>query len=229
MSLNQFLNCPDDCSSPLILGAIPAKQDCTAYKQKYSQVKAVFILPDGAPLPTDWTQIDDWVAVINNNATTNDLGRYLFGEGEIPAPEETVSDYADRQQKVDTYRYTINHTIKNLEDLQYDFLKLLQCGDTNFSFWYLGIDDDIFGGPSGICPLSVKVTFPRGGGRDDKESAVLSITWEADGDPERAAVPGIFDALEETVLTAVALGPVVDGDTAFGPTVDGDTIFGYLS
>lgn len=194
--MNTFLTCPADCDTALVLGAIDVQQDCTTYVQKYSQVCDVLLTPTGAPQPLDWTGAPTVTAVagaVDNADTVGGKSKWIVGEGGIAVPEKVTDEYPKRKSKTNFRVYTLIHTIKNMSDEMYDFLLQLQCGSTAFSFAYATVGAKVFGGANGISVNSIDVDFPKGEGRDDKELAILTITWEADGDPPRGDAPAAYE------------------------------------
>lgn len=207
--MNQFLTCPD-CDN-FQIGPVDVDQDCTLYEQKYSQVCGIIILPDTADLPTDWTDADDWAEVLDNAATGNGKGRYLVGEGEIQAPDGDLTEYPKRMRRITSREYTVDLTIKNLSATQYLFLQKMQCGWKGFRFWIETVGGRLFGGANGIDPALIDVSFLYSGGRNDKEEAVLTLTYESDGDPPRADVDGIAEAVAGVVSQGI--GVMIVGTT----------------
>lgn len=193
--MNTFLTCPADCDTPLVLGAIDTAQDCTSYTQKYSQVSDLIIKPDAASAPFDWTGAPTVSAVagaISNTDVTGAKSKWLVGEGGVGVPEKTVDEYPKRKTRVNFRTYSLVFVIKNLSDEQYDFLRQLQCGNTDYRIWYSNVGGHIFGGTTGIDVSGVDVDFPLESDRNAKESATLTITWEADGDAERGNAPAAY-------------------------------------
>lgn len=188
MSLNTFLTCPADCDTALALGALPVNQDCTTYTQEYSQIRNLIIKPAAASSPLSWTGAPTVTAVageIDNSDSTGAKSKILIGEGEITAPEKIVDEYPNRKERVSFRTYTLTHTIKQLDDSTYEFLRQLQCGDTDFTFYYDTVGGRLFGGAGGITPKMIDVDFIYSGGREDKESAQIIVTFESDGEPDR--------------------------------------------
>ena len=202
--MNSFLTCPD-CEDVFALGPIPADQDCTLYDQRYSQVCGIILHPDSASLPADWTDAASWATVLDNGILTSGKGKYLVGEGEIRAPEGDLTEYPKRMQRITSRGYTVDITVKNLSDEQYAFLKQLQCGAIGFKFWIETVGGRLFGGANGIDPDLVDVAFLYAGGRNDKEEAVLTIIYESDGDPPRADVEGIADAVSAVISQGIGI------------------------
>jgi hypothetical protein len=192
MAKNIFLaGCPADCDDVNLLPAIPDEQDCTSYALLYSQLCDLYIVPTGATNPlASWSTTPTAVSgAIDNAVTDNSKTKWLVGEGAIGDPAETEEEYPKRKRKVTDRTYEMQFTVKNLVATQYEFLRQLQCGATDFTFFYGDLNDFIYGKVAGIAPEYVTVRFPRGGGRDDKAVAIVVLRWSADGDPERRINP----------------------------------------
>lgn len=193
--MNTFLACPADCDTALTLGAIDTNQDCTSYAQKYAQISDLIIKPDAANAPLNWTGAPTVAAVageIDNTNTDGTKSKWLVGEGGIVAPDKVVDEYPKRKTKVNFRTYTLTFNVKNLGDDQYDFLRQLQCGSTDFKIWYANVGGHIFGGANGIDILSIDCDFIYSEDRNAKEIATVTITWESDGDPARGNTPAAY-------------------------------------
>lgn len=187
-----FTSCPADCDDDLLLPAIPADQSCTNYEQTRSQVRYLYIRPDGAPdIFASWSTTPTYVAAsVDNTVTDNSKTKYLEGIGGIAVPEKTVLEYPGRKKRTGDRTYTLSFRILNLTDDQYEFLIAMQaCGWTDFTFYYADLSDYVYGKSGGIVPESVDVDFPKGDGNDDRNYAVMTLTWVATGDPERRVNP----------------------------------------
>lgn len=194
MALQNFLTCPADCDTDLELGAIPEEQDCTSYPQLDSQVSDLIIVPSAASDPLDWADPTAPTVVANpggidNTVVDNSASKRIVGEGEVPEPEEETMEYPKNKSKVVKRTYTLNHTIKQMDDDTYELLRQLQCGWTGFTFYYANLAGYGFGPEGGITPTSVKAVMPLSGARGDKQFGRITITWEADGDPARWTSP----------------------------------------
>jgi hypothetical protein len=192
MAITNFLNCPEDCDTDVLLPAISQEQDCTSWIPKDSQVCDLFIRPTGAPDPFDWTDPDVPIdaETIDNTEDANANPKRLVGEGGVSIPEKQIVDYPKKKSRITSRDYTLSMRFRNLTDEMYAFLRQFQCGWTNFTFYYATVGGRLFGKEDlGVPPLRVDVDFPLGEGRDDKEEAVLTITWNADADPDRWANP----------------------------------------
>lgn len=224
--MNSFLTLPD-CGDDLTLTAIDVNQDCTLYDQVFSQICGVILMPNTASAVPDWTDVDSWATVIDNSLANNSKGKYLVGEGEIEEPDGDTAEYPKRQLRILNRVYTLDLTIKNLSDAQYEFLRAMQNGWTGFKFWIETVGGRLLGGSSGIAPVLVNVSFLYSGGRNDREEAVLTLQYESDGDPPRTDITGLADAVANVVTVYTAFGPSSGGDEAFGPTPGGDEVWGF--
>lgn len=194
------ITCPDDCSDVNLLPAIVAEQDCTGYEQTLSQVCDLYILPsatddifaDWATTPTNVTPASG--VGIDNTNTDNTKSKWLVGIGGVAEPEETIDEYPKLQRKVTERLYVLTFRVLNMVQAQYDFLRKLQCGDTSFTFYYGDLGGWVYGIEGGLSPNSVDVDFPHGGGNTDKNQAILTISFRANGDPDRHVNPNPQDA-----------------------------------
>lgn len=193
MPLNSILTgCPADCDEDNLLPAIPESQDCTSYPQTLSQISDLYIMPNtsGVDVFTDWATTPTATAsAIDNTVTDNSKAKWLVGIGELPAPEKTTTEYPKLKRKNDERLYSISFRVLNLVDAQYDFLRQIQCGWTDFTFYYADLAGFAYGIAGGLVPEFVDVDFPKGGGNTDKNVGVITLQFRADGDPERRANP----------------------------------------
>lgn len=183
--------CPDACDDDFTLPAIAADQSCTSYQQGRSQINRLYIIPAGASdILADWATTPTYVAnSIDNTTTDGSKAHYLVGIGELPAPEKTVLDYPDLKRKAESRLYAISFRVLNLNAAEYDHLRKLQCGSTDFTFYYGDLADYIYGISGGLEPEMVDVDFPKGGGNDDRNQAVITLSFRANADPERRTNP----------------------------------------
>jgi hypothetical protein len=196
MALTLFSNvCPDGCSVDFEYPALDTDQNCPG-DLNLSQVTDWWIKPNEAA--DTQVPFENWVDggytvlanpdSIDNTDTTNAKVKWLTAIGEVPASEKTVFT-VQKFQKVTIKRvFTLTLTIYNLSNLQYEFLRALQCNPTNYTFWY-GNSAHVYGKATGIIPTFTDVDFPLGAGEGDVELATVTITWESKTDPERKSNP----------------------------------------
>jgi hypothetical protein len=90
--LNPWLVIPvDTCAE----GDFDAFAECqlSGFDQPKSEVWALYMIPDGAPLPDPWTSEGGWTGVIDNTDTTGTKGRYMAGKGSFLKEGYTNSDF----------------------------------------------------------------------------------------------------------------------------------------
>jgi hypothetical protein len=188
---NTLTTCPDACDDDFVLPAIAADQSCTNYAQGRSQVNRLYIIPSGAlDIMADWATTPTYVsASIDNTTTDGSKAHYLVGIGELPAPEKTVLDYPDLTRRTESRLYSLSFRVLNLNAAEYDHLRKLQCGNTDFTFYYGDLADWVYGISGGLVPEMVDVDFPKGAGNEDRNVAVVTLTFRANADPERRVNP----------------------------------------
>lgn len=197
MAINTFLSCPDNCDDDLLLPGIPQDQDCTNWLPKDSQVGDLFIFPKTAPKPSDWTDPATWAGTLNNLDTSNAAGKWLVGEGGVEAIQLTILDLPRKKERVTGRTYLLSFEVDHLNPNMYEFLRAFQCGWTAFTIFYRTIGGRLFGAAGGIIPIAVDVDFPLDDGREEYETAVLGITFEADASPDRVDAEDLDEVLEQ--------------------------------
>lgn len=211
--LNYFLTCQSECSPDVHWGSISQLQDCTSYPVLDSQVSDLVLVPFCADDPFSWADPDTPAYLANSIDNTNTTGtkaKRLVGRGGVAIPEKNVESLPRNRKVIHRKVYTLTLEVLNMSDDQYAFLRQLQCGWLGFTFYYLNLGGFMFGEQGGIKPLFMDVDFPLGSGNSDKQRAVLTIEWEADGDPNRYLLglndtddfggPGIGEASEAVGL-----------------------------
>ena len=187
--------CPAVCDDTLDLPAIDANQDCITIVYKKSQICGLVIQPTTGTgsLPAapgaSWTDPTYWATAVDNTVTDNSAFKYVVGIGGLPAAEKTEIELPKNKVRALDRTYTITFSVRNLTDNHYAFFQSLQCGWTGFQFWYETVGGRFFGGETGITPSKVDVDFSLSEGVDDYEEAVLTLTFEACGDPPRTDSP----------------------------------------
>ena len=197
-TINSFTTCPADCGDDNLLPSIDAIQDCISYEQVKSQIHTLYIMPQvgGTPSADPFTNFATTptatAGAISNTTTDNTKAKYVVGEGGIGEPTETVLDYPMNQEKVIEREYPLTMTFKYLSQEMYAFWQQVQCGNIDLTFYYasgMGATQYVYGKQGGIVPKKVTVTFPKGAGKDDRDTVVLKINWLATGDPDRRINP----------------------------------------
>lgn len=177
---NEFcVVCPEGCTDPLLPAL--ATDDCP--KPHLSQIEELFIKPDLASGPTDWELAADWAAVIDNTNATNTKVKRLPVIGGLPAADKTVVELPKGRKMPAERTYKLELRTKDTSDKNVAFAKALQCGSTNFTFWYATRGLKLYGGQDGIVPSMVDADVILGAGDGDYEEIVINIEFRACGDP----------------------------------------------
>jgi len=189
--INELLTCPADCDTALLLPALPEEQDCTNYEILKSQVSDLFIRPTGAPdIFASWATTPTYVAdSVDNTVTDNSKTKWLVGIGSVAIPEKETVQYPKGKTKTKTRIYTLNFKVMNMDATTREFCRKLQCGSTDFSFYYGDRSDFAYGKAGGLTPKSIDVDMPQEGDENSSLFANIIITWEADADAERKTNP----------------------------------------
>lgn len=188
--------CPADCNDVLLFPAIPANLSCPNYEQGRSQISWLYLLPNtmSGDIFATWGSTSaatpSYVAAsIDNTNALNAKAKKLGGIGEVGVPEKTELNYPFLKTRRTDKRYTLNFTVYQLDDATYDFLRQVQCGSLNFKFYYADLAGYVYGIADGLVPDFITVRFPKGNGDEDRNTAVISLSWRATGDPQRRANP----------------------------------------
>ena len=213
MATNRFYSCPADCDEALLFPALPQDPYCTLAPD-YSQVAALFIAPCESEDPFVFNPyvppvVDPPAAAIpanvglsstaiDNTNTDNTTPRQIVVQGSVSEHEPTIYDGPFRRQLISNRAYTLEFIIPIPDQATYEFLRSLQC-NPRFRFWYQDIADWLHGPVAeatdddlgGIIPTLVNVQMPKGGGRDDLQTATIILSWDAprSGEPPRWKSP----------------------------------------
>lgn len=158
------------------------------------------LLPMGAALPTDWTTLAGWEGVIDNADESNQYAKYFEGIGEIPVPQKVFIENAKGYKRVANKQYDFNMEVISMSDQMLKFLKHLQCGAVDYTFWVLVSSGHILGGKNGLSPSFQEVDFPFLRGVDSIQKALLNIEWHSLCDVDRAYI----EDFETVVMSNIA-------------------------
>ena len=197
MAINNFGVCPTGCNETLDLPVLDVDQNCTDYDTYESQLTDLWIKPRtasetpfsgyGSGIISATMPVANPQAIDNAN-TDNTKVKWLVGKGGVPVAEKAVRELPKFRDKTTKRTYTLTYTVDNLSDAQYNFGVALQCGGTDFTFWY-GTTNHVFGPEEGLSPKSVDVDFPHGEGRQDIDTMIITLVFEAKTDPPRRNNP----------------------------------------
>lgn len=175
--------CKNECDTAFIL------PDLCGLAPQSSEIQAVFIIPLSVSV-SDWTDKAVWSAIIDNSVEGK--GKFFKGIGQIAPPEKVRRDYR-KVSKITERSYTLEHLIPKND---YDFVKNFQCGNIGFKIWYLDVNENLYGGSSGIRPYFVDADLPRLRGEENTDEGIVFFSWRARCDADFVNIPGIVEELE---------------------------------
>jgi hypothetical protein len=186
--INNLINCPA-CDDVFALPAIDVDQDCTSFDMFEGEVQYLYIRPTGAPdIFASWATTPTYVAdSVDNSVADNTKTKWLSGIGSIPAPEKEVTAYPGLKTRVSKRTSTLTFRVLNMTDAQREFLRTLQCGNTDFTFYVGTVSDHVFGKAGGMVPKSSDANLPLESGA--KQYGEIIITFEANADMQRRVNP----------------------------------------
>lgn len=219
--------CPANCDFTL-----PVVQfDNCAPLVVYSEIRRIFLAKKAAAPFTNWLSATEWLTRMSQSSTTgNDYIRPLTVIGDKPAAADIIKEISNGRKIVIGKDHTINFTIDELSQANYDFMRGLECGG-EFKLWYETEGGYIYGGNEGITVrLTLNDVLNRG--REEIETLVGVITWRSKFSPERgispiysgATVPTTFDT---TLDFAAATTDTAAGVTGTVAAVDADQLFEF--
>lgn len=143
--------------------------------------------------PSDWTDPADWETAIDNDAASGTV-KQLFGIGDTGEPEDTNITTFNFAEFILDREYTLNFTLHDSNDVNYAFIRALQCGAT-VRFWFETAGNYLYGGQNGILARVQRVVAQRDRGRESFVQYNFTITWRATCEPERTFSP--FAAVDQ--------------------------------
>lgn len=158
----------------------------------YSEIERLFVAgPQAAPF-TNITQASEWATRLNQTGTGDDDIRGLIVIGDMPAAAAVVKELSNGRKKPIGKDFTINYTVDDIGDANYNLFKLL---DENpyirlFGFETQGGKMYVYGNAGILVSNISNIVLARG--RDEIEVEQGVITWRKTARPSRIDSP-IFD------------------------------------
>ena len=175
--------CPTDCSQALgevlFIDCAPAINP--------SEIQRLFITKGNAAPFTDWKTAAEWTTRINASGTTADAIRELIVIGDKPAPASVSKDISGGRKFVVGKDHTVNFTIDETTDENYEFMRATECGG-KYRIWYETKGGYLYGGNEGI-PASIVIDAVLNRGADEIETLNGVATWRSKFSPERTKSP----------------------------------------
>lgn len=154
----------------------------------FSEIQRIFVAKATAAPFTDWTQAAEWTTRLSQTTTTgNDYIRPLTVIGDKPAAAGVSKDISNGRKVVVGKDHTINFTIDDVSQENYEFMRALECGG-KFRMWYETAGGKMYGGNEGIL-VDIDANVVDNRGREEIETINGVITWRAKFSPERTDSP----------------------------------------
>lgn len=135
--------------------------------------------------PVLWTDPSDWAAAISNTGV--DQVRALVGIGDLGEVEQESVIVSKRRRAFGTATHTINFTVDDTNDDNYEAIRDLACGYI-VRIWYETIGGKLYGGQNGVKVTITRADAPLDRGENTFERFELSFLWEGCL-PERIDTP----------------------------------------
>lgn len=189
--------CPTTCESSLP----PVNFSACAPTILESEIVRIFVARATAAAFTDWNLATEWETRISQTDIANeDAIRVLTVIGDKPAPTSTPRDISNGRQVTPFKEHTVNVTIDDVTDENYEFMRQLECG-TQVKAWYETAGGKIYGGNEGITGrLNLDDILPSG---DEIETLQGTFTWRNKFHPERVDSPIFGTDYPTTVVPPV--------------------------
>lgn len=208
--------CAGDCDMDLA----PVSFDDCQPNVSFSEIRRIFIAKKAAAPFNNWKAAGEWIARISEtNQTGNDYIRALTVIADKPAAAPVFKEISNGRRIQIGKDHTINFTIDDVSDENYEFMRTLECGG-EYRFWYETEGGRMFGGNEGFL-ARVDANSVLNRGRDEIETINGVMTWRTKFHPERAISPiyngsnAVVPATFDTALTV----PTLTTDTDQGVTM----------
>ena len=171
--------CPTGCSYTL-----PAVDfDVCDPKISFGEIKHIYIGAGDTTPFTDWTDLSEWIARIDN-ATLNDIDllRDFHVMADLPMASSDEIMISLGRKIYSPATHIINVTIDECSVENYEFARMTSC-NTQFRIWF-ATEDYLYGGNDGIlASVNLRPVIERG--QKSINSLVGTIQWENKFSPER--------------------------------------------
>lgn len=161
--------------------------DCTP-EVVLSEIRRIFIAKKVAAPFNNWLAPGEWLTRLSQSSTTgDDYIRPLTVIGDKPAAADVFREISNGRRVVVGKDHTINFTIDDVSDENYEFMRALECGG-EFKFWYETEGGKMYGDNTGFTArVSMNDVLNRG--RDEIETIAGVITWRTKFSPARGNSP----------------------------------------
>lgn len=175
--------CPTDCDQAL--GTV-LFDEC-APNINPSEIQRVFISRSNAQPFKDWKLAAEWTERIAASSVTVNAIRELIVIGDKPAAASVTKDISNGRKYVVGKDHTLNFTIDDVSDENYEFMRSTECGG-KCRLWYETKGGYMYGGNEGI-KASIVMDDVLNRGVDEIETLNGVATWRSRFSPERTKSP----------------------------------------
>lgn len=181
------------CSTNCQVDLKPVKfSDCNPVVEN-SEIRRIFIAKSIAKPFTNWANEAEWLTRMSESSVTgDDYIRVLTVIADKPAAAAVTKDISNGRKVNLGKDHTVNVTIDDTSDVNYEFMRSLECGG-KFRIWYETMGGNMYGGNGGITKASVDFNDVLNRGVEEYDTFAGVITWRNKFHPERIKSP-IFDA-----------------------------------
>ena len=156
-----------------------------------SELKSIILIH-----PTLGTPIANWGASmvagdfdIDNTDITSVKQRQFFGIGSVAESEDTLITLNDNNQHRLKSTYTLEFRVMDIPAATDEFFRQIECGVLRPLFYYVTVDDQIYGSATGIIPSIFKANKVMDEGDDAVVTWKFTVTWSAKVSPDNYDYP----------------------------------------
>jgi hypothetical protein len=177
------ITCPGNCQTPL-----PPFVFTNCDPEGYlSEIEWLLIKKPGSNPISNVGSLTEWQARVNNAGAGAQAIRQIHVTGDMPAAQDNEVSMSGQRRKVLSRTYTLNFDIDELNDVNHESLRELQCA-VLVDFAYATLSGHIFGGGNFIqASLKLNPVHERGESAIQKWTGTL--TWTAKHAPKRDLWP----------------------------------------
>lgn len=182
MSTNIDPTCGTGCSSVL-----PSDHyDFCKPKLVFGEIEMLYLAAGAAECFTDWTLPTEWLARISDNSVDINSIRRFACIGDMPAASNDEMLISLGRKVYTPKTFTLNLDIEDVDDLNYSFMRYLECNETIKCWFKAGTE--LFGGTCGL-DVNIKPNYTIERGRKTLHKITLQVNWEHTYSPQRCTSP----------------------------------------
>lgn len=178
------LTCPNGCETAL---PIVKFDDCNPVVL-LSEIQTIYLARNTAAAFADVSSPTEWASRLSMTATDEDAIRPITVIADKPAAAPVIKELSNGRKKIVRQDQTVNITIDDVSDENYDFMRVTQCGG-EYKMWFKTAAGKLYGGNEGISEVFLQLDDVLGRGKDEIEQITGTATWSAQFSPERTVSP----------------------------------------